>query len=90
MLPQALLNVNSTRLGHEHARPLTLTLTLTLTLVLHVQATVVGFGEEGALLHVDVAGSDGRPVTLTAFAPLSELSWSPVQSAHDAVKVRKS
>ena len=53
-----------------------------------VQATVVGFGEQGALLHVDVAAGDGRPVTLTAFVPLAELSWSRIRSAHDAVEVR--
>jgi len=52
------------------------------------QATVVGFGEQGALLHVDVAAGDARPVTVTAFVPLAELSWARVQSAHDAVEVR--
>ena len=49
---------------------------------------MVGFGEQGALLHVDVAAGDARPVTVTAFVPLSELSWSRVQSAHDAVEAR--
>ena len=53
------------------------------------QATVVGFGEHGALLHVDVAAGDARPVTITAFVPLAELSWTRVRSAHDAVQVRK-
>lgn len=54
----------------------------------YVQATVVGFGEEGALLHVDVAASDGRPITLTAVVPLAELSWKRLRSAQDAVQVR--
>ncbi len=44
---------------------------------------MVGYGEHGLLLHVDVADGEGQPVTLTALAPLSELSWSRDRDMHD-------